>query len=133
AAYVFVVRGIPILVWMFLGYYGLSGKFGISDFAAVVIVLVLYTAAFAAEISRAAIGSVPVAQTETAKSLGMQWHHRLRLVVFPQAVRIALPPLVNNSVMMLKQSAYVSVVGVWELSYAAREVVERSLAPFQVF
>ena len=57
----------------------------------------------------------------------------LRLVVLPQAFSMSVPPLLNNSVMMIKATAYVSVVGVWELTYAAREVVERTLAAFQVF
>ena len=57
----------------------------------------------------------------------------LREVILPQAVKISIPPLLNNSVMMVKQTSYVSVVGVWELTYAAREIVERTLAPFQIF
>jgi len=57
----------------------------------------------------------------------------LRLVILPQAMAMSIPPMINNSVMMIKATSYVSVVGVWELTYAAREVVERTLAAFQVF
>ena len=57
----------------------------------------------------------------------------LRHVVLPQAIRIAIPPLLNNSLIAIKQTSYVSVVGAWELTYAAREVVERTLAAFQIF
>jgi polar amino acid transport system permease protein len=57
----------------------------------------------------------------------------LRAVVLPQATRIAIPPLLNNALTAVKQTSYVSVAGVWELTYAAREVVERTLASFQIF
>jgi polar amino acid transport system permease protein len=57
----------------------------------------------------------------------------LREIVLPQAIRIAIPPLLNNSLTAIKQTSYVSIVGVWELTYAAREVVERTLASFQIF
>ena len=131
AVYVFVIRGIPVLVWMFMGYTGLGAL--ISDFMAVLIVLILYTSAFVAEIARGAILSVHHGQIESAKSVGMRWPLMLRLVILPQAINISLPALVNNSIMIIKATAYVSVVGVWELSYAAREVVERTLAALDVF
>ena len=57
----------------------------------------------------------------------------LRQVILPQATRIAIAPLLNNRLTAIKQTSYVSVVGVWELTYAAREVVERTLASFQIF
>lgn len=134
ATYVFVVRGVPVLVWMFMGYFGLPLLGAeLSGFVAVSIVLVGYTAAFVSEIVRGAIQSVPRGQIEAARSLGMRRGKILRLVVLPQAMKVSLPPLVNNSVMMVKQTAYVSIVGVWELTYAAREVVERTTAPFQIF
>lgn len=134
ATYVFVVRGVPVLVWMFMGYFGLPLLGAeLSGFVAVSIVLVAYTAAFVSEIVRGAVQSVPRGQIEAARSLGMRRGKILRLVVLPQAMKVSLPPLVNNSVMMVKQTAYVSIVGVWELTYAAREVVERTTAPFQIF
>ncbi len=131
AVYVFVIRGIPVLVWMFMGYTALGILIG--DFMAMIVVLVLYTSAFVTEIARGAILSVHHGQIESAKSVGMRWPLMLRLVILPQAVNIALPAVVNNSIMIIKATAYVSVVGIWELSYAAREVVERTLAPLDVF
>ncbi len=133
-AYVFVVRGIPVLVWMFLAYYALPAMgWIIGDLYAVVGALIVYTAAFVTEIARGSILAVPKGQIDAAKSLGMRRWTMLKQVVLPQAVKISIPPLLNNSVMMVKQTAYVSVVGVWELTYAAREIVERTLAPFQIF
>lgn len=132
--YVFIIRGIPVLVWMFLAYYMLP-QLGliVGDFTAVIGALILYTGAFVTEIARGAVLSVPKHQIEAAKGLGMQRFTMLRLVILPQAMAMSVPPLLNNSVMMIKATAYVSVVGVWELTYAAREVVERTLAAFQIF
>lgn len=130
----FALRGIPVLVWMFIAYYTLP-SFGVrlGDFTTITGALALYTAAFAMEITRAAILSVPKGQIDAAKSLGMRWRKTLSLVVLPQALKFSLPLLVNNCVMMVKFSAYASVVGVWELTYAARETVERTVAPVQIF
>ena len=132
--YVFLIRGIPVLIWMFLAYFMLP-QLGlvIGDVTAVIGALILYTGAFVTEISRGAVLSVPKHQVDAAKGLGMQKFTMLRLVILPQAMTMSIPPLLNNSVMMIKATAYVSVVGVWELTYAAREIVERTLAAFQVF
>ena len=132
--YVFIIRGIPVLVWMFLAYYMLP-QFGliIGDTFAVIGSLMIYTGAFVAEIARGAVLSIPKHQIDAAKALGMNKFRTLWLVIIPQAMKMSIPPLLNNSVMMVKATAYVSVVGVWELTYAAREVVERTLAAFQVF
>ena len=132
--YVFLIRGIPVLVWMFLAYYMLP-QLGliIGDLYAVIGSLILYTGAFVSEIARGAVLSVPKHQIDSAKALGMNKLNILRLVIIPQAMKMSIPSLLNNSVMMIKATAYVSVVGVWELTYAAREVVERTLAAFQIF
>ena len=132
--YVFIIRGIPVLVWMFLAYYMLP-QLGliIGDKIAVIGSLMIYTGAFVAEIARGAVLSIPKHQIDAAKGLGMNKFRTLWLVIIPQAMKMSIPPLLNNSVMMVKATAYVSVVGVWELTYAAREVVERTLAAFQVF
>jgi polar amino acid transport system permease protein len=133
-AYVFVFRGVPVLVLMFLAYFALPA-FGlrINVFVAVGGALVLYTGAFVAEITRGAILAIPRGQVDAAKSLGMRWGLIMRQIILPQALRMSVPPLLNNSVIMVKATSYASIVGVWELTYAAREVVERSLAAFQVF
>ncbi len=132
--YVFLIRGVPVLVWMFLAYY-LLPQVGliVGDMTAVIGAMILYTGAFVTEIARGAVLAVPRQQLEAAKALGMRRFTLLRLVILPQAMTMSIPPMINNSVMMIKATSYVSVVGVWELTYAAREVVERTLAAFQVF
>jgi His/Glu/Gln/Arg/opine family amino acid ABC transporter permease subunit len=133
-AYIFVLRGIPVLVVMFLGYYAFPALgYRVNSYLAVGIAQIIYVGAFAAEIVRSAIVSVPSSQIAAAKSLGMRRYAILAHVVLPQATRIAIPPLLNNSLIAIKQTSYASIVGAWELTYAAREVVERTLASFQIF
>jgi polar amino acid transport system permease protein len=133
-AYIFTLRGIPILVIMFLGYYAFpAAGLRVNAYVAVAIAQIFYVAAFVAEIVRSAIASVPAGQIDAGRSLGMRRGAILIKVVLPQAVRIAIPPLLNNSLTAIKQTSYASIVGAWELTYAAREVVERTLASFQIF
>jgi polar amino acid transport system permease protein len=132
--YVFVLRGIPVLVVMFLGYYAFPALgLRVDAYVAVGIAQIVYVGAFTAEIVRSAILSVHPGQVAAAKSLGMRRGAILREVLLPQATRIAIPPLLNNSLTAVKQTSYASVVGAWELTYAAREIVERTLASFQIF
>jgi polar amino acid transport system permease protein len=133
-AYVFVIRGIPILVLMFLAYFALPA-FGVhvSNMVAVGGALVFYTAAYMTEIARGSLEAVPFGQVLAARSIGMRWWQTLRHVTIPQAIKPAIPPLMNTSVIMIKQTSYASVVGVWELTYAAKEVVERTIEPFAIF
>ena len=134
AAYVFVLRGIPVLVVMFVGYYAFpAAGLHVSAYVAVGLAQIVYVAAFVAEIARSAILSVPEGQIAAARSLGMRRGAILRQVILPQAMRIAVPPLLNSALTAVKQTSYASVVGVWELTYAAREIVERTLAAFQIF
>jgi His/Glu/Gln/Arg/opine family amino acid ABC transporter permease subunit len=133
-AYIFTLRGIPVLVVMFLGYYAFPALgYRANAYIAVAAAQIIYAGAFVAEIVRSAILSVPSDQIAAARSLGMRWGKILTQVVFPQAVRLAIPPLLNTSLTTIKQTSYASVVGAWELTYAAREVVQRTLAAFQIF
>jgi His/Glu/Gln/Arg/opine family amino acid ABC transporter permease subunit len=133
-AYIFLVRGIPLLVLLTFVYYllPLTG-IDLPPFWGVVLVLSCYYAAFMSEAFRAGILSLPQAQWDAAKSLGMGRGQMLRIVIFPQALRLAAPPFVNLCVNLVKATSLVSIVGLWELTMASREVVERTLAPFQIF
>jgi His/Glu/Gln/Arg/opine family amino acid ABC transporter permease subunit len=133
-AYIFMLRGVPVLVVMLLGYYTFPALgYRVNPYVAVATAQTIYVGAFVAEIVRSAIASIPSGQVAAARSLGMRRLMILREVLLPQAVRIAIPPLLNTALTAVKQTSYVSVVGVWELTYAAREIVERTLASFQIF
>ena len=132
--YIFALRGIPVLVVMFLGYYAFPALgLRVDAYVAVGLAQIVYVGAFTAEIVRSAILSVHPGQVAAAKSLGMRRGAILREVLLPQATRIAIPPLLNNALTAVKQTSYASIVGAWELTYAAREIVERTLASFQIF
>ena len=132
--YLFVIRGIPLLVLLTFVYYllPLTG-IDLPPFWGVVLVMAFYYAAFMSEVFRAGILSLPRAQWDAARSLGMTRQLMLRIVIFPQALRLASPPFVSLCANLVKATSLVSVVGLWELTMASREIVERTLAPFQIF
>jgi His/Glu/Gln/Arg/opine family amino acid ABC transporter permease subunit len=132
--YIFIVRGIPLLVLLTFVYYllPLTG-IDLPPFWGVVLVMACYYAAFMSEAFRAGILSLPQAQWDAARSLWMSRRLMLQIVIFPQAMRLAAPPFVNLCINLIKATSLVSIVGLWELTMASREVVERTLAPFQIF
>jgi polar amino acid transport system permease protein len=132
--YTLAVRGIPVLVLMFLAYYALPNA-GVtsSPYVAVAAALAFYGAGFVIEVTRGGILAIPAGQLDAAKSLGLRRPAILWLIVLPQALRFSIPPFLNVVIILVKSTAYASIVGAWELAYAAREVVERALAPFQIF
>ena len=114
--YVEVMRGTPVLLQLFVIYYGLSGVVRLPAFAAAVIGLGLNYAAYESEIYRAALQAIPRAQLEAGRTLGLSEWQILRLVRGPQALRLALAPMTNDFVALLKDSSLVSVITVVELT-----------------
>ena len=114
--YVEVVRGTPVLLQLFVIYYGLSGVVRLPAFLAAVIGLGLNYAAYESEIYRAALEAIPRSQLEAARTLGFSEGQILRLVRGPQALRLALAPMTNDFVALLKDSSLVSVITVVELT-----------------
>jgi His/Glu/Gln/Arg/opine family amino acid ABC transporter permease subunit len=133
-AYVFVLRGIPVLVLMFITYYAFPAVgYRISNYAAVTVALTLYAAAFYTDIVRGSLRSLPKGQTEAAKSLGMSRSWIVLDILAPQALKHSISPWLNTSIVTLKSTSYASIVGAWELTYASKEIVERTLATFEIF
>ena len=114
--YVEVVRGTPLLLQLFVIYYGLSGVVRLPAFLAAVLALGLNYAAYKAEIYRGALQAVARAQLEAARTLGFSEMQILRLIRGPQALRYALAPMTNDFVALLKDSSLVSVITVVELT-----------------
>ena len=115
-AYVEIVRGTPVLLQLFVLYYGLSGVVKLPAFLAAVLGLGLNYAAYESEIYRAALEAIPRLQLEAARTLGLSEFQILRLVRGPQALRLALAPMTNDFVALLKDSSLVSVITVVELT-----------------
>lgn len=116
AAYVEVFRGTPLLLQLYVLYFGLADVIRLNPFTAAVLGLALNYAAYEAEVYRGALCSVPVGQTEAARVLGLSRWQALRHVVFPQALRTALPAVTNDFVALLKDSSLISVITVVELT-----------------
>lgn len=114
--YIEVFRGTPVLLQLFVLYYGLAPYYSLGPVQAAVLGLGLNYAAYEAEVYRGALLAIPRGQTEAAKALGMAPTQTLRHVLLPQALRLALPPMTNDFVSLLKDSSLVSVITVIELT-----------------
>jgi polar amino acid transport system substrate-binding protein len=118
AAHVYVeaFRGTPVLLQLYILYYGLAPVVHLSALAAAVLGLGMNYGAYEAEVHRAALQSIPVGQGEAAAALGLSRGQSLRLVLLPQALRTALPAMTNDLIALLKDSSLVSVITVVELT-----------------
>jgi ABC-type amino acid transport system permease subunit len=105
----------------------------VSPYTAVTVALVFYAGAFYTDVMRGALQAVPKSQTEAAKSLGLSRTWIILDVLLPQALKSSVPPWLNTSIVMVKSTSYSAIVGAWELTYAAKETVERTLATFEIF
>jgi len=115
-AYVELIRGTPLLLQLFVIYFGLAGVVQLPAFLAALVALALNYAAYESEIYRGALEAVPSGQLEAARTLGLSDRQTLMLVRGPQAFRLALAPMTNDFVALLKDSSLVSVITVVELT-----------------
>ena len=134
-AYIEFMRGTPLLVQLFIIYYGLdfSNLIGgdIVDIASGIVTLSLNSAAYVAEIIRSGIQAVDKGQMEAARSLGMTYRMAMRYVIYPQAFKNILPALVNEFIVVIKESSIVSIIGIHELMYNADTVRGVTFRPFE--
>ncbi|WP_034911502.1 MULTISPECIES: amino acid ABC transporter permease [Erwinia] len=136
ACWVYLLRGIPLLMVVFWTYFCVPLLIGhnISGFATMLCTLVIYESAYIAEIVRGGIQALPQGQYEASRAMGMGHIKALRLVILPQALYNTLPSLVSQLVSIIKDSTLGYVINVPELTYAANQVSNQLLTkPFQVF
>lgn len=121
---VFVVRGTPLLMVVFWAYFFLPSLTGVktSQFATMLVALVVFDGAYLAEIVRSGIQGLPKGQFEAARSLGLSYLDAMRLVVLPQALRHMLPSLVNQFVSTIKETSLGYIIGLTELSMVATQI-----------
>ncbi len=133
--YIYIVRGTPLLMQLFLVYYGLPILMGysISAFATATMGLTLYAAAYLAEIVKAGIQSVDSGQKEAAKALGMTSLQEFRYIVFPQALKVIIPPSAGFFIALIKDSSLVSAIGFMELTRSSKLVIARTFQPFTIY
>jgi len=134
AAYVEVFRNTPLLIQIFIVYFGLP-QLGVklSPFLSGLATLVLYAAAYNTEIFRAGLEAVPHGQFEAARSAGLGELQILRYVILPQAVRICFPALGNNLVSLVKNSSLVSTIGMVELMFVANDISFNNFRTFEIY
>ena len=132
--YVEFIRGTPLLVQLFIIYFGLP-QLGINlpKYPAAIVALGINSGAYVAEIVRAGIQSVPRGQYEAARSLGMTHGQTMRYIILPQAFRNILPALGNEFIAMTKDSSLASVIGVTELMRTGQIVISRTFQSFSIY
>jgi His/Glu/Gln/Arg/opine family amino acid ABC transporter permease subunit len=133
-AYVEAFRNTPLLIQIFVVYFGLPQMgLRLSPFLSGLSALVLYAAAYNAEIFRAGLEAVPRGQHEAALSCGLRHGQALRWVIVPQAVRIAFPSLGNNLISLVKNSSLVSTIGMVELMFVANDISFNNFRTFEIY
>ena len=132
--YVQLFQGTPLLMQLFLAYFGIA-LFGIktSAWVAASVALTLYTSAFLAEIWRGCVAAIPKGQWEASGSLAMSFSEQLRYIVLPQAIKIAIPPTVGFRGQVIKGTALASVIGFIELTKAGTMIANATFQPFVVY
>ena len=132
--YVWIIRGTPLLVQLFLIFYGLPSVGIVLDaFTAALIGFTLNIGAYTSEILRAVIASVPRGQWEAAYSIGMSWGQAMRRTILPQAARVAVPPLSNTFISLVKDTSLAAAITVPELFQAAQRIVATSYEPLILY
>jgi len=142
-AYTFVFRGTPLLVQLFLVYYGLGQLEWVrasvawpilrDPFWCALVAFSLNNSAYTTEILRGGLRAVPPGEIEAAKALGMPLLLRIRRIILPIAFRLSLPAYGNEVILMLKASSLASTITIMELTGTARKIVAQTFAPYEVF
>lgn len=132
--YIWIIRGTPLIVQLFLAFYGLP-KLGIllDAFPCAVLVFGLNEGAYCAETMRGALEAVPVGQIEAGYCVGMSYLQTMRRIVLPQALRTAFPPLSNSLISMLKDTSLAATITVADMFMVSQRVVARTYEPLAVY
>ena len=131
--YLELIRNTPLLVQLFFIYFVLAPVMGIGRVTAGVLALSLFEGAYASEIFRAGIVSIDRGQWEAAHSLGLSATHTYRYIILPQAIRRILPPLTSQAVALIKDSALVSTVAIYDLTMQAQVIISETFLTFEIW
>jgi len=136
AVYTNFIRGIPILIILLFSYFVLPLMFSAATFSRGVTAIAglsIYAGAYIAEIFRGSIEAIPRGQLEAAEALGMHYVSEMRYIVLPQAMKIAVPPLVGFLIALVKASSLVSVIGYTDLTRAGQIITSQNQLPLTTF
>ena len=131
--YLELIRNTPLLVQLFFIYFVIAPIFDLSRFASAVLALSLFEGAYASEIFRAGIVSIHKGQWEAAQSLGLSTFDTYRRIILPQAFRRILPPLTSQAISLVKDSALVSTIAVYDLTMKGREIISETFLAFEIW
>ena len=133
--YVQIVRGLPMYLLLLWIYFGVASKFGLalSGPQSIIIAIAIMSSAFASEIFRTGYNSIDVGQVEAGKALGLSDYRINRTILFPQVIRVVIPPLLNVFVICFKASTYAAVVAVPELIFVAQDMSLNMYRPFEAY
>lgn len=132
--YVWVIRGTPLLVQLFVVFFGLPSLGIVMDsFTSAVIVFSINTGAYASETIRAAIEAVPIGQMEAGYCVGMTYMQIMRRIILPQALRTAFPPLSNSLISLVKDTSLAASITITEMFMVAQRVAARTYETFALY
>ena len=131
--YLELIRNTPLLVQLFFIYFVVAPIFDLSRFVSAVLALSLFEGAYASEIFRAGMVSIHKGQWEAAHSLGLSTFDTYRRIILPQALHRILPPLTSQAISLVKDSALVSTIAVYDLTMRGREIISETFLAFEIW
>lgn len=131
--YLELARNTPLIVQLFFIYFVVAPVLGIDRLFAAILALSLFEGAYASEIYRSGIVSLPKGQWEAAHSLGLTRFDAYRKIILPQAIRRVLPPLTSQTISLIKDSSLVSVIAVYEMTMQANAIVAETFLTFEIY
>ena len=133
--YLYVVRGVPVMIFALFLFFGVGALLHVkfNPLFAAIVTLTINASAYLAEIFRGGIQAVDVGQVEAARSLGLGYFKTLQKVVLPQAIKIMIPPIINQFITTLKDTSILSVISVRELTMNSQIIIARTYMPFEVY
>jgi polar amino acid transport system permease protein len=131
--YLEFIRNTPLLIQIFFLYFVISPIVGLDRFSIAVLALSLFEGAYASEIFRAGIRSIPRGQWEAGYSLGMSTWDLYQLIILPQALRRIIPPLTSQGISLIKDSALVSTIAVYDLTMQGQAIIAESFLTFEIW
>jgi polar amino acid transport system permease protein len=132
-AYLEIIRNTPLLVQLYVLYFALGPALGLDRYLTGILCLGIFEAAYASEIFRAGILAVNRGQWEAARGLGLSTAATYRFIVLPQALRVILPPMTGQAISLIKASAMVSVIAVFDLTTEGRNIIADTFMTFEIW
>lgn len=131
--YLELIRNTPLLIQIFLVYFVFAPILGLDRFSSAVLALSLFEGAYACEIIRAGIVALPAGQWEAAASLGLTRPQSYRHIILPQALRQMIPPLTSQGISLIKDSALVSTIAIYDLTMEGQQIIAETFLTFEIW